>query len=99
MGDCFLEAVFEKYQKWPTNLGYFSPKYRLCIKFYKKWVGQKFGHFFDKLIWSPWFMLKLPAQALELFKKVLLNRFVRTLYVKSRKIDLKIIPCFIIWEL
>jgi hypothetical protein len=27
----------------------------LCINISKIWVGLRFGRFFQKLIWSPWF--------------------------------------------
>jgi hypothetical protein len=35
------------------NFGYLLSRYQLCIIFATKMVGQHFGDFFQKLIWSP----------------------------------------------
>jgi hypothetical protein len=39
---------FRKLQRWPTFLCYSFPKYRLRIKFDRKWIGQHFGQFFSQ---------------------------------------------------
>jgi hypothetical protein len=35
-------------------LGYFFPRYQLCLNFDKKWFGLHFERLFYTLIWSPW---------------------------------------------
>jgi hypothetical protein len=55
-GDCLLWIVFfEKFRIshtfWATF--YHDKSYALCI-FGEQWVGRRLGHFFHKLIWSPW---------------------------------------------
>jgi hypothetical protein len=54
LGDCFLWAVL-----LITNVSqilellFFTGKSYVCISFDNKWIGQPFGRYFPKLVWSP----------------------------------------------
>jgi hypothetical protein len=53
MGDCLFWVVFLKIAKNIQILGLYVPRLRLRIIFDKKYIGQHFGRFFRKPIWSP----------------------------------------------
>jgi hypothetical protein len=55
-GRIFTWGSFQVITEIAHNFRLLFPKYRLCINFDKKWVGQHFERFFHKLIWSPCLM-------------------------------------------
>jgi hypothetical protein len=48
--NCLIWVILRKLQK----LGYFFPRYKLCFKIGKTWIGLRLGRFSHNLIWSHW---------------------------------------------